>query len=191
MTLKTVMAADLAACFFSTDEFADVAIYTAASTPISTTPITITDIAVGYPTILTKALHGLEDGDVVTLDNFAGIDADLLNGETVTVKYSTDNTFAVAIDTTGMTITDNSNAATATPIPLSPPVPITTKVIYNKEYDAMSNVGAFRYSCLGITSVFAAAQPGETIEINSVTYKIKGPPHHTGDGTSEIELSID
>jgi len=191
MSLKTDMITDLDE-FFSVNEFADAAIYTPATPDaVPAVPITLTDIAVGYPTILTKALHGLEDSDVVTLDNFAGIDADLINGETVTVEFATDNTFAVAIDTTGKTITDNTNAATATALVPATPAPVTVNVIFNKEYDAMSNVGGFRYYVLGKTSNFATSKPGETIVIDSVTYKIKGPPHHTGDGTSEIELSID
>ncbi len=68
---------------------------------------------------------------------------------------------------------------------------LVVNVIFNKEYDAMSAVGGFRYFIQAKTSDFAAARPNETIVIDSVTYKIKGPPHHTGDGTSEIELSID
>ena len=191
MTLKTDIINDLDE-FFNVNEFADSAIYTPATPDaVPAAPITLTDIATGYPTILIKALHGLEDSDVVTLDNFAGIDADLLNGETVTVEFATDNTFAVAIDTTGKTITDNSNAATATALIPATPAPVTVRVIFSKEYDAMSNVGGFRYYLLAKTSDFATAKPGETIEINSVTYKIKAPPHHTGDGMSEIELSID
>lgn len=76
---------------------------------------TITAIALGFPTILTSVAHGLSNGDVVTLANFAGADAATLNGETPVVKNITDDTFAVEIDTTGKTITDNTDAATATP----------------------------------------------------------------------------
>jgi len=76
---------------------------------------TITDIALGYPTILTSVAHALLNGDVVTLALFAGDDAAVLNGKTAIVKYVTDDTFAIAIDTTGLTITDNTDTATATP----------------------------------------------------------------------------
>ena len=185
MTLAADIITDLTE-FFNVDEFAVSAVYTPES--VAVTPITLTDIAVGYPTILTKAAHGLEDGDIGTLGNFAGADASLLNGQEVTVKYATLSTLAVEINTTGKTITDNSNTATITP---ESPVPVTIKVIYNKEYDALSNVGGFRYLCLAKTADVLSAKPGETMVINSVTYKIKEPPHHTGDGTSELELSID
>ncbi len=68
----------------------------------------------GYPTILTKASHGLSNGDVGTLSAFLGDDAALMNDEVVIVRYVTDDTFAVAIDTTGKTLT----AANGTITPL-------------------------------------------------------------------------
>jgi len=77
--------------------------------------VTLTDIAVGYPTILTKSDHGLSNGDVVTLANFAGDNAADINGQVKVVMFATDDTFAVDLDTTGKTITDNTNQATATP----------------------------------------------------------------------------
>lgn len=75
--------------------------------------VTPTALDVGYPTILTRAAHGLSAGDVVTLSDFAGTDAALLNGKVAIVQFVTDNTFAVGIDTTGKTIT--FAAAKATP----------------------------------------------------------------------------
>lgn len=78
--------------------------------------VVLTAIALGYPTILTKENHGLSAGDVVTLANFAGTDAADINDEVAVVQFVTDDTFAVAVDTTGKTITDNSDAATATPV---------------------------------------------------------------------------
>jgi hypothetical protein len=77
--------------------------------------VTITDISVGYPTIWTAVAHGLTAGDVVALADFAGADAATLNGESAVVQFVTTDTFAVGIDTTGDTITDNTDAATATP----------------------------------------------------------------------------
>lgn len=74
---------------------------------------TITGIALGSPTIITSAAHGFSNGDVVTLAGLTGVDAGLLNGQTVSVRNVTTNTFAVYIDTTGKTITA---AGTATPI---------------------------------------------------------------------------
>jgi hypothetical protein len=67
------------------------------------------------PTILTSVAHAIENGDVVTLADFAGADAAVLNGETPVAQYVTTDTFAVGIDTTDLTITDNTDAATATP----------------------------------------------------------------------------
>jgi hypothetical protein len=74
---------------------------------------TITGIALGNPTIITSAAHGLNNGDVVTLAGLTGVDAGVLNGQTVSVRNITTNTFAVYIDTTGKTITA---AGTATPV---------------------------------------------------------------------------
>jgi hypothetical protein len=68
----------------------------------------------GYPTILTKTNHGLSNGDVGTLSDFLGTDAALMNSKVVIVRYVTDDTFAVAIDTTGATLT----AANGTITPL-------------------------------------------------------------------------
>lgn len=73
---------------------------------------TLTDVAVGNPTILTSASHGLSNGDVVTLSDFTGTDAALLNGKTAVVQFATTNTFAVAIDTTGKDVADGK----ATPL---------------------------------------------------------------------------
>lgn len=61
--------------------------------------------AVGYPTIITKANHGLTNGTVVTLSNFAGASAALMNDKVAVVKNVTTNTLALDIDTTGGTLT--------------------------------------------------------------------------------------
>lgn len=61
--------------------------------------------AVGYPTIITKASHGLTNGSVATLSAFAGASAALMNDKVVVVKNVTTNTLAVDIDTTGGTLT--------------------------------------------------------------------------------------
>jgi hypothetical protein len=67
--------------------------------------ITAVTAAVGFPTIITKTAHGLNNGDVVALSAFAGASATLMNGFTVIVKNVTANTLAVDIDTTGGTLT--------------------------------------------------------------------------------------
>ncbi|MCK9351020.1 MAG: hypothetical protein M0P44_07360 [Clostridiales bacterium] len=77
--------------------------------------VTITDITLANPTILTAAAHGLSNGDVVTAASFAGDDAASINGNTYVVMYKTDDTFAIALDSTDLTITDNTDSATMTP----------------------------------------------------------------------------
>jgi len=77
---------------------------------------TLTAMTLSNPTVLTCAGHGLSDGDVVTLANFAGADAAILNSQVCVIRSVTTNTFAVEIDTTGKTIDDNTDAATATPV---------------------------------------------------------------------------
>jgi hypothetical protein len=77
---------------------------------------TITAIALGNPTILTSAAHALANGDIVTLSNFGGDDAGDINGQVCIVSHVTTDTFAVNFDSTGKTITDNTDAALATPV---------------------------------------------------------------------------
>jgi hypothetical protein len=75
---------------------------------------TITAVAVGVVTILTSAAHGFNPGDKVTFSaGFTGADAASLNSKAAVVLSKTTNTFAVGIDTTGLTIT--AGTATATP----------------------------------------------------------------------------
>jgi len=76
---------------------------------------TITAIALGNPTILTCSSHGLSNGDVVAAASFAGDDAADINGNTYVVKNVTTNTFAIELDSTSLTITDNTDTATMTP----------------------------------------------------------------------------
>lgn len=75
---------------------------------------TITAVAVGFPTIFTSAAHGFNNGDVVTFSSgFTGANASALNATTGVVTNKTTNTFAIDVDTTGLTIT--AGTATATP----------------------------------------------------------------------------
>lgn len=76
------------------------------------TAITAMTATAGYPTILTKTNHGLSNGDVGTLSDFLGTDAALMNDKVVIVRYVTKDTFAVAIDTTGKTLTDANGTIT-------------------------------------------------------------------------------
>ena len=74
---------------------------------------TITAIAVGFPTIITSAAHGLSNGDRVTISGVTGADAALLNGLVFTVKNVTTNTFALDVNSVGKTLTATG---TATPV---------------------------------------------------------------------------
>lgn len=71
---------------------------------------TITVAAVGNPTILTSSAHGFSNGDVVAIAGVTGADAALLNGLSFVVQSKTINTFALAVDTTGKTITASGTA---------------------------------------------------------------------------------
>jgi hypothetical protein len=75
---------------------------------------TITAISLGNPTIITSSAHGFANGDVVTLAGLTGADAATLNGQVVSVRNVTTNTFAVYIDTTGKTITAAGTATSTT-----------------------------------------------------------------------------
>src|ERR1039457_3421739 len=73
---------------------------------------TITAIVVGNPTIFTATAHGFNNGDVVAIAGVTGTDAGLVNSLSFNVLYKTANTFALAVDSTGKTLTA---AGTATP----------------------------------------------------------------------------
>lgn len=66
----------------------------------------------GYPTILTSAAHGLNNGDRVTIAALVGT-ISAMNGQTFSVIYKTTNTIAVAYDSTGLAYT---SGGTATPV---------------------------------------------------------------------------
>jgi len=76
---------------------------------------TITGVQVGFPTIFTCSAHGFANGDNLNFNSgFTGANASALNGQTnLVVTNKTTNTFAIDIDTTGLTIT--AGTATATP----------------------------------------------------------------------------
>lgn len=78
--------------------------------------VTITVIGLGNPTILTSVAHGLSNGDVVAMASFAGDDAASINGNSYVVQFETDDTFAIDLDSSALTITDNTDSATATPV---------------------------------------------------------------------------
>ena len=66
---------------------------------------TITDLSLTNPMILTSNDHGLVNGDLVTASLFAGDDEASINGKTFVVKYATDDTFAIDLDASALTIT--------------------------------------------------------------------------------------
>jgi hypothetical protein len=75
----------------------------------------ITAIALGNPTILTATAHGLVNGDLVTAAGFTGADAASINGKTFVVKYATTDTFAIELDSSGLTITIAISGTQVTP----------------------------------------------------------------------------
>jgi len=79
--------------------------------------VTTVTATAGYPTIITKASHGLDNGDVVTLSAFAGTDAAYMNGKTAVVMFAGTNTLALDIDTTGKVLTAANG--TLTPVTFS------------------------------------------------------------------------
>jgi hypothetical protein len=71
-------------------------------------------IALGNPTIITSAAHGLSNGDVVAAAAFTGANAASINSLSWTVIYKTTNTVAIALDSTALTITVGSGTLTPT-----------------------------------------------------------------------------
>lgn len=69
--------------------------------------------AAGYPTVITKASHGLVNGDVVTISGVTGDNAAAVNGEWI-VKYATTGTFTIDCNSTGFT--GMGTATVATPL---------------------------------------------------------------------------
>jgi len=76
---------------------------------------TITAMTLSNPTVLTSVAHGLSNGDVVTAALFDGADAADINGNSYVVQFVTDDTFAIDLDSTDLTIDDNTDTATMTP----------------------------------------------------------------------------
>jgi Lambda phage tail tube protein, TTP len=75
---------------------------------------TITAVTVGYPAIVTSSAHGLSNGDVVTIASVTGTMATAINVAGWVVLFKTTNTFAIALDTTGLTYTSGGTATPAT-----------------------------------------------------------------------------
>jgi len=80
----------------------------------------LTAIVLGNPTILAITGHaGVANGDVVTLAGFTGADAATLNAKTFVVRDyatgTTNDTFSIACNTVGKTITIDAGNTTATP----------------------------------------------------------------------------
>lgn len=79
----------------------------------------ITAITLGNPTILAITGHaGVANGDVVTMAAFTGADAALINGLSFVVRDyatgATNDTFSIALNSVGKTITVGSGTATPT-----------------------------------------------------------------------------
>ena len=65
----------------------------------------ITDVSLTNPMILTSVGHKMVNGDMVTASLFDGSDAASINGKTFVVKYATEDTFAIDLDASALTIT--------------------------------------------------------------------------------------
>jgi hypothetical protein len=65
------------------------------------------------------------------------------------------------------------------------------RVFYNKQDGSLLGLEGYHIWIEALTSDMSAAKPGETVTVEGVTYKIKAPPVHDGDGMSTIELSED
>lgn len=122
---------------------------------------TITGVQVGNPTILTITAHGFNNGDVETLAGLTGADAALLNGLNAQVLYKTTNTIAIAVDTTGKTITASGTAT-----------PVTSTVIANlKDFSgfdgAASEIDVTNLSSIAKEFRLGLTDPGQfTINID-------------------------
>jgi hypothetical protein len=74
--------------------------------------LTVTAMAVGSTTTLTvSSTTGLYVGDKITCKNFAGADAATLNGLSFNITALTATVITIDAVTTGLTITDNTDAA--------------------------------------------------------------------------------
>ena len=75
---------------------------------------TINAVTIGFPAIVTcTAPHGFVNGDVVAITSVTGTMATTINVAGWTVHHKTATTFAIDLDTTGLTYTA---AGTATPV---------------------------------------------------------------------------
>jgi len=74
---------------------------------------TITGAAPGYPTIVTATAHGLVNGDVVTIASVVGTMATTINVAGLVIKNVTANTFALDLNTVGLTYTSGGTATAA------------------------------------------------------------------------------
>lgn len=74
---------------------------------------TITAAAIGFPTVFTSAVHGLNNGDVVAIAALVGT-ISAMNGSSFTVKNVTANTFAVDYNSLTLAYTSGGTATPTT-----------------------------------------------------------------------------
>ena len=67
----------------------------------------------------------------------------------------------------------------------------TIPVIFDRDEIPEMGMESARLYCEAKTTDVSAAKPGDTLVIDSVTYKILNPPRHSASGISEIDLTID
>jgi len=98
----------------------------------------------------------------------------------------TDSVFETAL--TDIYNSDIADDATYTP---TGGTPVATRVFFHKEDGAMLGMEGYLIRIEGLTSVFSAAKPGDTVTVLGTTYKILNPPVKGDDGASVMELSLD
>lgn len=76
--------------------------------------VNITAITPGFPTVITSVAHGLSNGDSGPIADVVGTMATVINVSGLVVKNVTADTFAVDVDTTGLTYTSGGTFTPAT-----------------------------------------------------------------------------
>lgn len=86
------------------------------------TVATITAATADNPCVITAAAHGFSTGDKALINGVVGTMSTLLNAKTLVIAKIDDNSFSVAVDTTGKTYT-SGGTATVAPVAPNPRAP--------------------------------------------------------------------
>jgi hypothetical protein len=161
---------------------------------------TITAATPGFPTIFTSAAHGLSNGDSITIASVVGTMATTVNTSGLVVRNVTTDTFAVALNTTGLTYTSGGTATALAWIKVgqvtgikgtsdtSPDLEVTDLDSTTKEYvQGMPDTGSITADCYcvdadtGLAAVEAAFD-AYTSKTFKVTYPSGATPVRTFTG---------